>query len=85
MKEFLCRAKQLKLSLHEVPIQNLGVYDASSIQRFGMTEKKAHEVMEMALYINNLITPLGICQVINSLKTKNGPISVNIKVVISTV
>ena len=69
LKEFLCEAKQLKLPLRsrDDDDSNDGDFDAASvsspIDRFGMTEKKAHEVKRMAAQISSIVNQVGIHQV----------------------
>lgn len=67
LKTFLCKAKQLKIPLIDM---NTGTLDEdmtqqlmSSIDKFGMTDKKAHEVKRMATKVNSLAKQLGINQV----------------------
>ena len=56
MKDFLIHAKQLKLLLKEIPTSNDDDDNGgiSPIDRFGMTEKKAHEVKKMATHIHSI-------------------------------
>ena len=67
MKDFLCKAKLLKFPLKECIIDDDATAfhtAASPIDRFGMTEKKAHEVKRMATHVKNMVDEIGLQQVL---------------------
>ena len=66
VKDFLCKAKLLKFPLKECINDDATVlvHTASPIDRFGMTEKKAHEVKRMATHVKNMADEIGLQQVL---------------------